>query len=473
MAVIGDNSTAILECFRLFGVEKTGKTIGRGSYAHVVELRYRELKCAGKELYPVPLPTDDLSNAKDKRLAVLERVKKECDMLSSVKHPNIVQFMGVYFDEGNPLPVLVMEFVPFTLSQHLEDHKPYPPEISYGILIDVAKALCYLHGGKPVIIHRDLSANNVLLTYDMSAKVSDLGTAKRLSEKLNQHQTRCPGTLIYMPPEAFKRDLATYDETLDCFSYGVLMLHIFTGEWPEVKDVVPGGGGAGQRSEISRRQNSIDKMGSDHPLISLVYSCLSIPSLRPSAKKILEEVSEVKQRTCRPRTDKLSLLRQTDADQADKREQVIAELRSKQQNMEDQHAIEMMESANKIEELLSDVEELKSFVEVLKKDRKVEEDRVKEKEEKIATLKNKMEAEIAAIRKSAEEEMTIYKESKDREMNIKEQELSMYKEVLQEKEQRLDDIIQRATERQIRYKSERISNKVGVHAFFLKFMGVM
>ena len=466
------NPTAILECFRLSGVEKTGKTIGRGSYALVIELRYRELKCAGKELYPVPLPTDDLSNAKDKRLAVLERVRKECDMLSSVKHPNIVQFMGVHFDEGNPLPVLVMEFVPFTLSQHLEDHKPYPPEISYGILIDVAKALCYLHGGKPVIIHRDLSANNVLLTYDMSAKVSDLGTAKRLSEKLNQHQTRCPGTLIYMPPEAFKRDSATYDETLDCFSYGVLMLHIFTGEWPEAKDIIPGGG-AGQRSEISRRQNSIDKMGSDHPLISLVYSCLSVPSVRPSAKKILEKVSEVKQQTCHPRTDKLSLLCQTDADQADKREQIIAELRSKQQNMEDQHAIEMMESANKIEELLSDIEELKSFVEGLKKDRKVEEDRVKEKEEKIATLKNKMEAEIAAIKKSTEEEMTIYKESKDREMNIKEQELSLYKEVLQEKEQRLDDIIQRATERQIRYKSERISNKVGVHAFLLKFMGVM
>ena len=417
----------------------------------------------------MPLPTDDLSNAKDKRLAVLERVKKECDMLSSVKHPNIVQFMGVYFDEGNPLPVLVMEFVPFTLSQHLEDHKPYPPEISYGILIDVAKALCYLHGGNPVIIHRDLSANNVLLTYDMSAKVSDLGTAKRLSEKLNQHQTRCPGTLIYMPPEAYKKEDSSrsYNETLDCFSYGVLMLHIFTGEWPEARDI-PGGGE--RNSEIARRQKFIDKMGSDHPLISLVYSCLSVPNLRPSAKKILKKVSETKQQTCRPKTDKLSLLRQTDADRADKREQIIAELKSKQQNMEDQHAIEMTESANKIEELLNDVKELKTFVEVLKKDRKVEGDRVKEKEEKIAILKNKMEAEIAAIRKSAEEEMTIYKKSKDREMNIKEQELSMYKEVLQEKEQRLDDIIQRVTERQIRYKSERISNKVGVHALFIKIL---
>ena len=142
--------------------------------------------------------------------------------------------------------------------------------------------------------------------------------------------------------------------------------------------------------------------------------------------------------------------------------------------MEDQHAIEMMESANKIEELLNDVEELKSFVGVLKKDHKVEEDRVKGKEEKIAILKNKMEAEIDTIKKRFEEERNIYKETKDREMNIKEQELSMYKEILQEKEQRLmDDIIQRATERQMRYKS---SSNVGgtecVHCFVhMQFMG--
>ena len=448
-------------------MEKTGKTIGRGSYAHVIELRYRELKCAGKELYPVPLPTDDLS--KDKKLAVLERVKKECDMLSSVKHPNVVQFMGVYFDEGNPLPVLVMEFVPFTLSQHLDVHKPYPPEISYGILIDVAKALCYLHGGKPVIIHRDLSANNVLLTYDMSAKVSDLGTAKRLSEKLNQHQTRCPGTLIYMPPEAYKRD-SSYDETLDCFSYGILMLHIFSGEWPEAKEI-PGSGG--QKSEIDRRQKFVDKMGTDHPLMGLVHGCLSAQDQRPSAKKILEKISEIKQQHCRPETDKLSLLCQTDASGVDKREQTIAELKSKQQNMEDQHAIKMTESANKIEELLNDIEELTSFVELLKKDRKVEEDRVQEKETEITILKNKMEEEIGAIEKKAEEEVSAYKEKKDKEMNIKEQELSTYKEQLQEKEQRLDDIIQRATERQKGYKSERISNKVGAACIYClsNFMG--
>ena len=447
------NPAAILECFRLSGVEKTGVTIGRGSYAQVIELRYRELICAGKELYPVPLPTDDLSL--DRTLAVLERLKKECDMLSSVKHPNIVQFMGVYFDEGGPLPLLVMEYVPFTLSQHLEEHKPYPPEVSYGILVDVAKALCYLHGGKPVIIHRDLSANNVLLTHDMSAKVSDLGTAKRLSEKLSQHQTRCPGTLVYMPPEAYGED-SLYNETLDCFSYGILTLHIFSGEWPEGKDVfVHGRLSVGGQSEIDRRQKFVDKMGSDHPLMDLVESCLSVPGQRPSAKKILKRVSEVREKCCRQKTDKLSLLLLTDSSRVDKMEQTIAQLRSQQQNMEDQHLAEINKSANRIEEQLNDIEELKSFLEQLKRDRKVEEDRVQKKDKELACLQDKMEAEIDSIKRNAEEEMSSYKEKKDKEMKVKEQEINSYKEVLHEKEETLDKIIHKATERQQTYKLQR------------------
>ena len=444
-----DNPAAILECFKLLGVQKTGVTLGRGSYAQVIELRYRELICAGKELYPVPLPTDDLSV--NKTLAVLERVKKECVMLSSLKHPNIVQFMGVCFDQVGPLPLLVMEYVPFTLSQHLEKHKPYPPEVSYGILIDVAKALCYLHGGDPIVIHRDLSANNVLLTTEMNAKVSDLGTAKRLSERLNQHHTRCPGTLVYMPPEVYGKD-PFYNETLDCFSYGVLTLHIFSGKWPVAKDNVAGN--TGGMSEIDRRQTFVDKMGTNHPLMGLVKSCLSEPQQRPSAIKILERVSEVRGHECRSKTDKLSLLLQTDGKRIDKMEETIAKLQIKQHNMEDKHAAEMNESENKIEELLNDVEELKLFLEQLKKDRKVEEDRVQKRVREIAELKDKMETEKEAIKKRAEEEMDAYKKSKEEEVNVKEAELNNYKEILNEKERKLDEIIHRATERQRRYKSE-------------------
>ena len=206
-------------------------------------------------------------------------------------------------------------------------------------------------------------------------------------------------------------------------------------------------------------------MGSDHPLMSLVESCLSAPGQRPSAKKILQKVSEVQEQQCRSKMDKLSLLIQANTCDRDKMEQTIAKLKSKQQNMEDQLSIEMTESTNRIEELLNDTEELKSIIELLKKDRKIQEELVKKKEEDIGALKEKMEAEMDAIKKQAERETKLYKEEKDREMTLKEVELKNFKEILQEKEQKLDEIIHRNARRQSRYRRDYI--KVSVHSLLI------
>ena len=73
----------------------------------------------------------------------------------------------------------------------------------------MALGLHYLHTRSPAVIHRDLSANNVLLSPDMTAKISDLGMAKILNlsiQKLVETMTKAPGTLAYMPPEALVND---------------------------------------------------------------------------------------------------------------------------------------------------------------------------------------------------------------------------------------------------------------------------
>ena len=112
--------------------------------------------------------------------------KRQCELLSGLHHPCIVQFLGVWYEQGPRLPVLVMEYLHTTLSACLEGYGILPKEISFEILRDVALGLCYLHERSPPIIHRDLSANNVLLTSNMNAKLSDLGGSNAKTTNLHE-----------------------------------------------------------------------------------------------------------------------------------------------------------------------------------------------------------------------------------------------------------------------------------------------
>jgi len=71
--------------------------------------------------------------------AMLERFTGKCELLGGLHHPCIVQFLGVCFEQGSPLPVLVMEYLHTTLTACLERYGVLPNEISYGRLRDVAK----------------------------------------------------------------------------------------------------------------------------------------------------------------------------------------------------------------------------------------------------------------------------------------------------------------------------------------------
>ncbi len=95
------------------------------------------------------------------------------------------------------------------------------------MLADVARGLVYLHNYIPrAIIHRDLSAKNVLLNSALVAKISDLGNSRIVHfqpGQLAHTLSRVPGTQVYMPPEVF--DLQSrYGTRVDIFSFGHLAL---------------------------------------------------------------------------------------------------------------------------------------------------------------------------------------------------------------------------------------------------------
>ena len=210
--------------YKLTGVRVIDRELGHGSYATVLELEYMGLKCAGKKIHELLLRQGDASYT-------VRRFEEECRLLSQVRHPNIVQFLGVYFQQGMQAPILIMEFLPTNLTSCIERYGILPKEISYSILHDMALGLCYLHSQTSPIIHRDLSSNNVLLTPNMTAKISDLGVARILNLTPLQvsRMTQTPGTLAYMPPEVMVAN-PKYDTSVEEFSYGIIMIHMFSGQ---------------------------------------------------------------------------------------------------------------------------------------------------------------------------------------------------------------------------------------------------
>ena len=303
--------------YKLTGVGVTDRELGHGSYATVLELEYMGLKCAGKKIHELLLRQGDTSYT-------IRRFEEECRLLSQVRYPNIVQFLGVYFQQGVRAPILVMEFLPTNLTSCIEQYGILPKEISYSILHDVALGLCYLHSQTPAIIHRDLSSNNVLLTPNMTAKISDLGVARILNLTPLQvsRMTQTPGTPAYMPPEVMIAN-PKYDTSVDEFSYGIMMIHMFSGRWPEPQ-VGPIRAEPGGRmipvSEAERREVFLRAIGNDHPMMDLICKCIdNYAQSRAHASEIVEQLAETVLQFPASFANRLEMLRRIEADGEEKR----------------------------------------------------------------------------------------------------------------------------------------------------------
>ena len=271
-------------------IQVTNRELGRGSYATVLELEYIGLKCAGKKIHEALLSQDGTTSY------ALHRFEKECCILSKLCHPNIVQFLGVHFQQGVQVPMLVMEFLPTNLTACIQKHGILPAEISYSILHDVALGLLYLHSQIHSIIHRDLSSNNILLTPNMKAKISDLGVAKILNLTPLQisRKTQTPGTPAYMPPEVMVAK-PIYGTSIDEFSYGILMIHVLGGKWPEPQvgqTLIDDSGKLIPVSEAERRKIFLQSIGDNHPLMDLILRCIdNNPKLRAPASEIVKQLA--------------------------------------------------------------------------------------------------------------------------------------------------------------------------------------
>ena len=193
------------------------------TYFCLMQVEVNGLVCAGKKIHELLL---DAGNVGVREIAT--RYVQECQLMSDLRHPNITQFMGVCFLPNCQLPLLVMERLDTSLDELLESIANIHLALKRSFLEDVAKGLQYLHKHSPQIIHRDLTAKNVLLTSSLSAKITDFGNSRIVNiqpGQLAQTLSRNPGTLVYMPPEALSR-AARYGPSLDIFSFGHLGIFV-------------------------------------------------------------------------------------------------------------------------------------------------------------------------------------------------------------------------------------------------------
>ena len=182
-------------------------------------------------------------------------------------------------------PILVMEKMAENLLEYLtpKKNKLAIPEQLH-ICLEITQGVAFLHHQKPPLVHRDLNNKNIMFSHDGIAKIGDFGQSK-LKQGLYLTSTQ-PGMVLYMPPEALIGGGSVYDESLDIFSLGVLMLEIGTQE-PPVQNLT----GIGTISELKRRDKDLKKLDKDHPVKPLVLRCLKDkPKDRPKVKEVLQHL---------------------------------------------------------------------------------------------------------------------------------------------------------------------------------------
>jgi serine/threonine protein kinase len=160
---------------------------------------------------------------------LLKRFEQEYTAARHLDHPNIVRALD--FGNAGSSPYLVMEYVDGeSLGQKLEREGPLPEKEAIRLIAQVAQGLYRAH--KEKLIHRDVKPDNVMITADGQAKLTDLGLVKEVEADLNLTRTgRGLGTPHFMAPEQFK-NAKNVDPRCDIYSLGATLYMLVTGEMP-------------------------------------------------------------------------------------------------------------------------------------------------------------------------------------------------------------------------------------------------
>lgn len=267
-----------LDQYKLGCVEDTCTVIKRTTYTSLCEVNYCGVNCLATK-YDVSALEQSQLDRKQIQACIALQVK----LLGRLKHPNIAQFLGIYYEipEGEStvnIPIIVHELLPATLGECLSKYRPLPHRTNLSILRDVALALRYLHEQSPPISHGSISVSVVFLSPNLTAKLIGVGDHLVFSERHSLLGTVSSA----VAPElvVFGKICMEPTNSSDMFSFGALvnrLLNLFTED----------------DSTVNLQNDPVLKATKKHYLSDITKQCLhSDPGHRPPAKSILVSIEK-------------------------------------------------------------------------------------------------------------------------------------------------------------------------------------
>ncbi|XP_061865243.1 aurora kinase A [Colius striatus] len=193
-----------------------GRPLGKGKFGNVYLAREKRSKfiLALKVLFKTQL----------EEAGVEHQLRREVEIQSHLRHPNILRLYG-YFHDGTRV-YLILEYAPRgEVYKELQKLTKFDEQRTATYITELADALSYCHSKS--VIHRDIKPENLLLGSNGELKIADFGWSVHAPS--SRRTTLC-GTLDYLPPEMIEG--RTHDEKVDIWSLGVLCYEFLVGKPP-------------------------------------------------------------------------------------------------------------------------------------------------------------------------------------------------------------------------------------------------
>eukprot|EP00743_Colponemidia_sp_Colp-15_P001581 GILK01001727.1.p1 GENE.GILK01001727.1~~GILK01001727.1.p1 ORF type:complete len:380 (+),score=33.60 GILK01001727.1:100-1140(+) len=193
-----------------------GRPLGKGKFGNVYLAREK------KTQYVIALKV--LHKKQLLKTGVEQQLRREIEIQSHLRHPNILKMHGFFWDEKRIY--LILEFAPGgELYKELQRHRTFPEKRAAAYIHQLASALHYCHSKH--VIHRDIKPENLLLGSNGELKIADFGWSVHAPN--SRRRTLC-GTLDYLPPEMIESQ--EHDFRVDVWSLGVLCFEFLVGYPP-------------------------------------------------------------------------------------------------------------------------------------------------------------------------------------------------------------------------------------------------